>query len=123
MPVRPNTSSSASADNAPTKTPLHDTYHGRNPSSGSSATTSSTSSLAIGLSFGCSRLALPVLRAAEMRVQPLLVLAGERNARVEFGSSFDVPLREIDVDLRLLPAHSLDPFRRDQDLPAGQPVP
>src|SRR5256885_1986080 len=103
--------------------PLHDTYQGRKPSSGSSPTTSSTSSLAIGFSFGCPRLALPVLRAAEMRIQPLLVLAAERDARIEFRSVFDVPLREIDVDLRLLPAHALDPFRRDQDLPAGPPVP
>src|SRR5438094_2055621 len=120
--VRPNTSNRASADNAPTKTPLQDTYQGRNPSSGSIATTSSTSSLAMAFSFGCPRLTLPVLRAAEVGVQPLLVLASQRDARIELGGGLDVSLREIHVDLRLFPAHALDPFRRDQHLPAGQPV-
>src|SRR5262245_11314820 len=122
MAVRPNTSSRASADSAPKKTPLHATSHGRNPSSGSSATTSSTSSLAIASSLECPRLPLPVLRAAEMRVQALLVLALERNARIELGSRLDVPLRQIDVDLRLFPAHALDPLWRHQHLPARQPV-
>ena len=51
----------------------------------------------MGFRFGRTRLALPVLRAAEMRVQPLLLLAGERDARIEFGCGFDVPLREIDA--------------------------
>src|SRR5207253_11505636 len=121
--VRPNTSNRASADNAPTKTPLQDTYQGRNPSSGSIATTSSTSSLAIGFSFGCPGLTLPVLRTAEVGVQPLLVLASQRDARIELWGGLDVSLREIHVHLRLFPAHALDPFRRDQHLPAGQPVP
>src|SRR5215470_1606681 len=122
MAVRPNTSSRASADSAPTKTPLHDTYHGRNPSSGSSATTSSTSSLAMASSLGCPRLPLPVFRAVQVGVQSLLVLALERDARIELGSRLDVPLRQIDVDRRLCPAHALDPLRRHQDLAARQPV-
>src|SRR5882724_217194 len=119
IPVRPNTSTRASADNAPTKTPLQDTYQGRNPSSGSIATTSSTSSLAMASSFGCPRLSLPVLRAAQVGIQPLLVLASQRDTRIELGGSLDVSLRQIHVDLGLFPAHALDPFRRDQDLPAG----
>src|SRR5215831_3392622 len=122
MAVRPNTSSRASADSAPTKTPLQDTYHGRKPSSGSSATTSSTSTLAIASFLGCLRLALPVLRAAEVRVQALLVLALERDARIELGSRLNVPLRQIDVDLRFLPAHPLDPLGRHEDLSARKPV-
>src|SRR5262245_12183434 len=122
MAVRPNTSSRASADSAPTKTPLQDTYHGRKPSSGSTATTSSTSILAIAFSFGCPRLALPVLRAAEVGIQPLFVLAHQRHARIELGSSFDVSLRQVDVYLPVFPAHAPDPLGRDQDLTAGKPV-
>src|SRR4029450_2893028 len=70
-----------------------------------------------------SRLPFPVLRTAEVVVEPLLVLAGQRRTRIELGGGFDVALREVNVDLGVLPAHFLDPLRRDQHAPAGQPVP
>src|SRR2546426_3891079 len=125
IPVRPNTSSSATADSAPTQTPLQDRYQGESPSI-SSLTTSSTS---IRLTFivlsSClpPRLPFPVFRAAEVVIQPLLVLALQRQSRIELGSSLDMSLRQVHVDLGFLPAHPLDPFRRDQHLAGRQPGP
>src|SRR6266508_731337 len=125
MPVKPNTSNRAMADSAPTQIPLQDTSQGRSPSTCSTLTTSSTSSLAIGPfpSGFPPRLTFPVLRAAEVVVQKLFVLTTQRHARIELGSGLDVSLRQVHVDPGILPAHALDPFRRDQHLAARQPVP